>query len=147
MVNTATRTLVLAFALSLASPALAKQPPVGTASFTGPQIGPLVFSSYPFAVSNTATDPGGGGGGAGKATFSPFTIVRPVDDASPVLVQAAATGQHIPAVTIVVANGATPVTYKLEDVLVSQVAHQGGVADTTETLSFSYAKITITAGP
>jgi type VI protein secretion system component Hcp len=145
MMHLATRTAVLAAALAAAAPAFAKQP-AGTAAFEDPDIGTLAFSAYSFGVANTADPGGGGGGGAGKAVFSPFTLVRPVDAASAKLFQAAATGKHIPSVTIVVATGVTPVTYRLSDVIVSAVQDSGAGTDATESLSLSFATIVITPG-
>jgi type VI secretion system secreted protein Hcp len=139
------RTTVLALALTLASPAAAKQPS-GTAAFSDPKIGTLAFTSYTFGVTNTGDTGSGGGGGAGKAVFSPFTLVRAVDAVSPLLVEAAATGKHIANVTIVVANGGVPVTYALQDVIVSGVQHSGAAGEATETLSLAYASVAISSG-
>src|SRR5262249_3879504 len=56
--------------------------------------------SYAWGVTNTAHIPCGGGGGAGKATFQDLSIVHKIDKASPKLLEACATGQHLKEATI-----------------------------------------------
>ena len=56
--------------------------------------------SYSWGVTNTAHIPTGGGGGAGKATFQDLSIVHKIDKASPKLLQACATGEHLKEATI-----------------------------------------------
>ena len=137
------RPIVLALALTLApSLAAAKQPPVGTVTFSQAAFGPLVISSYAFGLSN-ATDPSGGGGGAGKVSFSDFSITRSVDAASPALMLLAAQGRHVQSVVVAITNGGTPVTFTLEDVIVTSL-RQAGAADTTESLTLAFRKITMT---
>src|SRR5262249_36776428 len=59
--------------------------------------------SYSWGVTNSAHIPtggGGSGGGAGQATFQDLSIVYKIDKASPQLLQACATGQHLKEATI-----------------------------------------------
>ena len=144
MLKVATRTMALAFALALASPAAARQPPAGTITFSQTAFGPLALSSFSVGLSNPAVD-SGGGSGAGKVTFSDFTLVRSVDAASPALMLLAAQGRHVQSVVISVANGDTPVTYTLEDVTVTSL-RQSGATETTETLTLAFRRITMTVG-
>src|SRR5260370_22111623 len=58
--------------------------------------------SYSWGVTNAAHIPTGGGGGAGKATFQDLSIVHKIDKASPNLLQACATGEHLKEATITV---------------------------------------------
>lgn len=55
------------------------------------------IESFSFGVSNSASaiGRGGGGGGAGKATFQDLHFTASISKASPVLMLACATGQHI----------------------------------------------------
>ena len=50
-------------------------------------------ATNPIAVSS-------GGNAAGKVTFKEFSIVHPIDKASPLLMKACATGQHLKEATI-----------------------------------------------
>jgi type VI secretion system secreted protein Hcp len=58
--------------------------------------------SWSWGVSNSGSMPQGGGGGAGKATFHDFSFTHHVDKASPVLMKACATGEHLKDATITV---------------------------------------------
>ena len=144
MPTLAASTMLLASALVLATPAAARQPPIGTLTFSQTTFGPLALSSYTFGLSNPTVD-STGGSGAGKVTFSDFTLVRSVDAASPALMLLAAQGRHVQRVVISVANGDTPVTYTLEDVTVTSL-RQSGATETTETLTLAFRRITMTVG-
>src|SRR5215213_8650303 len=56
--------------------------------------------SWSWGVSQSGSPAHGGGGGAGKASFNDFHFLHNVDKASPVLMKACATGEHIKEVTI-----------------------------------------------
>ena len=56
--------------------------------------------SWSWGVSQSGTTGHGGGGGAGKASFHDFTFAHHVDKASPLLMKACATGQHLKDATI-----------------------------------------------
>ena len=57
--------------------------------------------SFSWGVTNSASIDGhGSGGGAGKATFQDLSIIHKIDKASPVLLQACATGEHMKEATI-----------------------------------------------
>jgi type VI secretion system secreted protein Hcp len=59
--------------------------------------------SWSWGLSNSGTlAHGGGGGGEGKASFHDFSFTHHVDKASPVLMKACATGEHIKDATITV---------------------------------------------
>src|SRR6476660_4958817 len=57
--------------------------------------------SWSWGVSQSGTF-GHGGGGAGKASFADFTFTHHVDKASPLLMKACATGEHLTDATITV---------------------------------------------
>src|SRR5262245_47700891 len=57
--------------------------------------------SWSWGVSQTGTMAHGGGGGAGKANFNDFNFMHSVDKASPNLMLACATGEHIKEGTLV----------------------------------------------
>src|SRR5262245_25086495 len=85
--------------------------------------GQIDIDSFSWGVTNQGTHAFGGGGGAGKASFQDFHFVMKVNKASPKLMLACATGQHIPKATLSVrkAGGGQEVflTVTLTDVLVS----------------------------
>src|SRR5690348_10250219 len=56
--------------------------------------------SFSWGVTNSQTITAGGGGGAGKASFHDIVFTHGVDKASPNLLRACATGQHIKEATI-----------------------------------------------
>jgi type VI secretion system secreted protein Hcp len=56
--------------------------------------------SFSWGVANAGSTGAGGGGGAGKPTFQDLLIVHDIDNATPALLQACATGQHIKDATI-----------------------------------------------
>jgi len=56
--------------------------------------------SFSWGVTNSGSTSTGGGGGAGKATFQDLSIVHGIDKATPALLKACATGQHIKDATI-----------------------------------------------
>ena len=58
--------------------------------------------SWSWGVSQSGIAGHGGGGGAGKASFQDFNFTHHVDKASPLVMKACATGQHISGATITV---------------------------------------------
>lgn len=57
--------------------------------------GEIDVLSWSWGVSQTGGASAGGGGGAGKASFSDLSFTHRVDKASPVLMKACATGEHV----------------------------------------------------
>ena len=93
----------------------------------------------------------GAGSGAGKAQFHEFEFTKRIDSASPKLMQACASGQHFPEVTLTCrragGNQAEYLKIKLEQVLVSGYETIGGEANLKDTLPvdtfhLNFAKIT-----
>ncbi|MBI4329091.1 MAG: type VI secretion system tube protein Hcp [Chloroflexi bacterium] len=88
-------------------------------------------------------------GTAERASFSNFTIVKTLDKASPMLMLACASGEHIPEVTIQFqrAEGGRQqyLEYKMTDVVISSVRPggnaKGGEVLPLEEVSFSFSKI------
>jgi len=108
--------------------------------------GEIDIQSWSWGVSNAGSMSAGSGGGAGKASFSDLSITKRIDKASPLLMTACATGQHIPKATLTVRragkNGDDYMRYTLEDVTCTSVQDSGS-SDTlpTESLSLNYTKI------
>ena len=82
--------------------------------------------AWSWGVSRSGTVSHGGGGGAGKASLHDLSFTHHVDKASPRLMTACATGEHLPEATITVRRtGQGQQEYlviRLKDVLVTSVA-------------------------
>lgn len=103
--------------------------------------------SWTWGVTQSGTMAHGGGGGAGKATFQDLTFTHHVDKATPLLLKACATGEHIPETTISVRKAGKGqqdyLVIKLTDVLVSSVAMSVAVDEptTAESVSLQAGKV------
>ena len=88
-----------------------------------------------------------GGAGGGKAMFSPFTITKHIDKASPALMLASAQGTNLGAVTLNVSKqGVDYLTLKFENVLVSSFKTGGSAGSDVipvDQVTFDYSKLTI----
>jgi type VI secretion system secreted protein Hcp len=109
--------------------------------------------SWSWGVSQTGTMAHGSGGGEGKASFHDFNFTHHIDKASPLLMKACATGQHISEATITVRKAGKGqqeyLVIKMSDVLVTSVA-MSVVADestTTENVTLQFAKVDLEYKP
>ena len=105
---------------------------------------------FDMGVMRDAGDPSSGGsGGTIKPQFTPLTVFKFIDEATPELFLAAATGRHFPSATLIVRRlGLRPFTlYRivLTDVLISGVSNSATATDENgnllEPVALSYAKI------
>ena len=108
--------------------------------------------SWSWGVTQSGTIPQGGGGGAGKASFNDFNFTHHIDKASPVLMKACATGQHIKEATITVrkAGKGQPefMIVKMNDVIITGVTHGGGGdSGHSENVSLAFAKVDLEYKP
>jgi type VI secretion system secreted protein Hcp len=106
----------------------------------------MEISSWSWGVSNSGSASSGGGGGAGKATLANLNVTKVIDKASPRLALFAATGQHIPTVTLTVLRpGGSTLPYleiKLTDAIVASVQDAGaGDPQPQERVSFDYRRV------
>jgi type VI secretion system secreted protein Hcp len=102
--------------------------------------------SYSWGVTNTGTIGSGGGGGAGRATFQDLSIVHKIDRASPQLLQACATGQHLKEATITFRKAGKGqqdfLIIKMNDVIITGVAQSAPSSEAgSETVSLEFAKV------
>ena len=111
--------------------------------------GAIEIQSFSWGVSNAGTV--SGGGGAGKVSFQDFHFTCSAGKATPKLMLACATGQHIKKAVLFVrksgGDGTPYIKVTLEDILVSSVAQTGRPtpdADPkpTEQVSLNFTKIT-----
>ena len=106
----------------------------------------LEILSWSWGISNSGSMSHGSGGGEGKANFSDFTFTHQIDKASPVLMKACATGEHIKEATITVRKAGKGqqefLIIKMNDIIITGV--QPSVADTAATaehIAMQFAKV------
>lgn len=110
--------------------------------------GEIDVSSWSWGETQAGTHSGGGGGGAGKVQMQDFHFVMPVNKATPKLMLACATGQHIPKAVLTCRKAGKEqqefLKITLSDLLVSSYQTGGsGHSDIlpTDQISLNYAKI------
>jgi len=109
--------------------------------------------SWSWGVSQSGTMAYGGGGGEGKASFNDFNFTHHVDKASPVLMKACATGEHIKEATITVRKAGKGqqefLIIKMTDVLITSVnpSGSGDSAATAESVAMQCAKVDLEYKP
>ena len=109
--------------------------------------GEIEVLSWSWGVSQTGSMGHGGGGGAGKANFSDLSVMHQFDKASPNLMKACATGEHIKEATLIARKAGKEqqeyMKITLSDVLVSSYQDGGGSGGVvpTDQFSLNYGKI------
>jgi len=108
--------------------------------------------SYSWGVSNAGSMAHGSGGGEGKATFHDLAFVHKIDKASPILMQACATGVHLKEATITHRKAGKEqheyLIVKMNDVIVTGVTHGGnGDGGHTENVSLAFGKVAVEYKP
>jgi type VI secretion system secreted protein Hcp len=121
--------------------------------------GEIQVSAFQGGLSNPAhVGSATGGAGAGKATFQDFQFTAPVSSATPKLLLACATGQHITTATLAVRRAGAAgskvaplefLKYTLTNVVVSSVTTAGASADASphEQFSLAFAKLQVSYQP
>jgi type VI secretion system secreted protein Hcp len=106
--------------------------------------------SWSWGLTQSGTASGGGGGGAGKVSAQDFHFVMALNKASPALMRALATGQHIKDAVLTARKSgksqAEYLTFKFSDVLVSSYQTGGSSASDTlplDQISLNFAKIEV----
>ena len=102
--------------------------------------------SYSWGITNPGHIGTGGGGGAGRATFQDLSIIHKIDKASPKLLEACATGEHLKEATVTFRKAGKGqqefLIVKMNDVIITGVAHGGTAGETgSETVSLAFAKV------
>jgi type VI secretion system secreted protein Hcp len=109
--------------------------------------------SWSWGVNQTGTMAHGGGGGEGKAVFSDFNFTHRIDKASPLLLKACATGEHIKEATITLRKAGKGqqefLIIKMNDVLITAVnMSAAGDADSmAENVGLQFAKVDLEYKP
>ena len=109
--------------------------------------------SWSWGVQQSGTMAHGGGGGEGKASFNDFNFTHHVDKASPVLLKACATGEHIKEATITVRKAGKGqqefLIIRMNDIVITSVALSaaGDAAATAESVALQFAKVDLEYKP
>ena len=107
--------------------------------------------SYSWGVTNAGSMAHGTGGGEGKATFHDLSFVHNIDKASPVLMQACATGVHLKEATITHRKAGKGqqefLIIKMNDVIVTSVTDGDSENSRVETVSLAFAKVDLEYKP
>lgn len=109
--------------------------------------------SWSWGLSQSGSITQGTGGGAGKASFNDFHFTHHLDKASPILMKACATGQHIKEATISVRKAGKGqqefLIIKMSDVLITSVnpSGSGDAAATAESVAMQFAKVALEYKP
>jgi type VI secretion system secreted protein Hcp len=109
--------------------------------------------SWSWGVANAAPIKGGSGAGTGKATFQDFNFTHHIDKASPILLKACATGQHIKEATITVRKAGKGqqefLIIKMNDIIITGVTPSGAGdgAATAEHVALRFAKVDLEYKP
>jgi type VI secretion system secreted protein Hcp len=109
--------------------------------------------SWSWGVSHSGSIAHGGGGGTGKASFNDFSFTHHIDKASPVLMKACATGEHIKEATITARKAGKGqqeyLIIKLNDIIITSVnpSGSGDVAATAENVVLRFAKVDLEYKP
>jgi type VI secretion system secreted protein Hcp len=109
--------------------------------------------SYSWGVTNAGSMAHGSGGGEGKASFHDLSFVHNIDKASPVLMQACATGTHLKEATITHRKAGKGqheyLVVKMNDVIITSVTHggSGGDSNHSENVSLAFAKVAVEYKP
>ena len=107
----------------------------------------IELESFSWGATQAAVHAGGGGGGAGKVSMQDFHFVMRTNKASPKLLLACASGQHLKSAVLTARKAGKDqqeyLVYKFTDLLVS--SYQTGGADGGESpvdqVSFNFSKI------
>jgi type VI secretion system secreted protein Hcp len=103
--------------------------------------------SWSWGETNAGSSATGGGGGAGKVSMQDFHFVMKVNKASPLLMKACATGQHIKEATLTCRKAGEKqqeyLIIKFSDLLISSYQTGGSAGDVipTDQISFNFSKI------
>lgn len=108
--------------------------------------------SFSWGVTNTRGMAAGSGGGEGKATFHDLDFVHHIDKASPVLMQACATGTHVKEATITHRKAGKDqqdyLIIKMNDIIITGVTDGDASGQPgSETVSLAFAKIDLEYKP
>ena len=108
-------------------------------------------TSWSWGLTQTGSMSHGSGGGTGKASFHDFNFTHYVDKASPVLMKACATGEHIKEGTITVRKAGKGqqefLIIKMADIIVTGVTPGGSGEEISEAVALQCSKVDLEYKP
>jgi type VI secretion system secreted protein Hcp len=111
--------------------------------------GEIEVLSFSWGVA-TVNAPAGPGAARGKPAFNDLVITRNIDKASPLLLNACATGQHLKEATITHRKAGKGqqefLIIKMNDVIITGVQHSDGNTS-SETVNLTFAKVDLEYRP
>jgi len=109
--------------------------------------GEIELLSWSWGVAQTGSMGHGSGGGEGKASFQDFNFTHIIDKASPNLMKACATGEHIKEATITARKAGKGqqefLIFKMNDIIITGVhpSGTGGDGGLVESVTLQCAKV------
>jgi type VI secretion system secreted protein Hcp len=109
--------------------------------------------SWSWGLSQSGLPSHGGGAGAGKTSFNDFNFTHRIDKASPALMKACATGEHIKEAMITVRKAGKGqhefLIIKMNDIIVTSVSPSASsdAALTAESVALQFAKVALEYKP
>jgi type VI secretion system secreted protein Hcp len=109
--------------------------------------------SWSWGASQSGSMSAGGGGGVGKVSFSDLSFSHSYDKASPILLKACATGEHLKKGVLIARKAGKGqqeyLTITMEDILVTstQPSGSGGEGHTMESVSLQFSKVEVEYKP
>jgi type VI secretion system secreted protein Hcp len=135
----------------MASDIFAKLGDIKGESLDAKHKGEIEVLSWSWGVSNAGEMRGGSGGGEGKASFHDLSFTHNIDKASPVLMQACATGVHLKDATITHRKAGKGqqefLVIKMNDVIITSVTHSDSDEGRSESVSMVFAKVDLQYKP
>lgn len=109
--------------------------------------GEIEILSFSWGATNAGSTAGGGGGGAGKVSMQDFHFTKHYSKASPVLMQATASGKHFKTADLVLRKAGKDqqefLKYKLSDVIITSYQTSGSGDVPMDSVSINFAKIEV----
>src|SRR5262245_46808321 len=138
--------------LSMASDIFAKLGDIKGESIDDKHKDEIEILSWSWGVANSGAGPTGGGRAAGRATVHDFSFMHRLDKASPLLLQACATGKHLKDATITRRKAGKGqqefLVIKMNDVIVTSVEESDGGDDTpVESVTLAFSKVDVEYRP
>ena len=113
--------------------------------------GEIDVLSWSWGLAQTGTVSSGGGGGSGKVSFNDFQFTHRLDKASPLLMKACATGEHVKEGTLVSRKAGKGqqefLIIKMSDILVTSVQTSASNELPMESVSLQFAKVDLEYKP
>jgi type VI secretion system secreted protein Hcp len=113
--------------------------------------GEIDVLSWSWGVAQTGSIGHGSGGGAGKANFSDLSFMHGFDKASPVLMKACATGEHIKEATLVARKAGKGqqeyLIVKMKEVFITSVQPSGSSEHPMESVSLQFGSVDLEYKP